>query len=857
MIIEVLLSVNYHERYSPRKDIDLDLDPSKRPRIFEEIRKERGELGLLQVATFGSETTKSAILTACRGYRSEEFPNGIDVDIAQYLSSLVPAERGFLWPLNDVVQGNPEKGRKPVKTFMQEVDKYPGLLGIMQGIESLVNKRSSHASGVVLFDKEPYEICGIMRTPSWDLITSYDLHDLEYTGGTKYDFLLTEVSSKLGKCSELLQKYGEIEKGELREVYNKYLHPSVIDINNEKIWNALGGGNVLDVFQFSTGVGLNAAKKIKPQSICEMSNANSIMRLMADKGKESPLDRYCRLKRDISQWYAEMDRYGLSKEEQKILEPYYLPAYGTPPQQEQLMRILMDTQICGFSLKDANAARKTVAKKKMNEIPALREHVFSSCKNKNLAQYVWDTGIAPQLGYSFSELHSTAYSWVGVQTLVLATSFNPVYWDTACLIVNSGAMDAEENNSTDYAKMAKAIASIKEKNIKISLADINSSEFGFKPDIAHNQILFGLKSMLNVSSELVADIVNNRPYNNLYDFIEKVPSAKKQAIIALIKGGAFDSFGDRKLLLASYIWSQCDKKKKLTLSNFSTLIKHGLIPDDLDFVKRVFNFNKYLKTYCNAGDKYVCDARAANFLLENFADDVEDKIQDNQIILDVKYWKKLYDNEMALGRDYIKAHEEELLEKLNDIIFSLDWEKYTDNKGISHWEMEVLCFYYHEHELAHVDKNLYGVSDFNKLPETPIVANVFRRGGREIPLYRIDRIIGTCIAKDKTKGYVTLLTTDGIANVKFSKEYFSMFDKQISEVQKDGKKKIMEKSWFNRGEMIMVQGFRRGDDFVAKKYARTPGHMLYKITRVDADGTIVLTHERYSSDKTIEEETNE
>ena len=89
-------------------DIDIDLAPSKRPAIFEAIRKQRGELGLVQVATFGTEGTKSAVLTACRGYRSEEYPEGIDVDQAQYMSSLIPQERGFLWPISDVVYGNPE-----------------------------------------------------------------------------------------------------------------------------------------------------------------------------------------------------------------------------------------------------------------------------------------------------------------------------------------------------------------------------------------------------------------------------------------------------------------------------------------------------------------------------------------------------------------------------------------------------------------------------------------------------------------------------------------------------------------------------------------------------------------------------
>lgn len=79
-------------------DIDIDLAPSRRPAIFEAIRKERGEYGLIQVAAFGTEGTKSAILTACRGYRTEDFPEGIDVDTAQYMSSLIPQHRGFYGP---------------------------------------------------------------------------------------------------------------------------------------------------------------------------------------------------------------------------------------------------------------------------------------------------------------------------------------------------------------------------------------------------------------------------------------------------------------------------------------------------------------------------------------------------------------------------------------------------------------------------------------------------------------------------------------------------------------------------------------------------------------------------------------
>ena len=192
------------------------------------------------------------------------------------MSSLIPSERGFLWPIHDVIYGNPEKDRKPIITFIKEVEKYPGLLDIIVSIEGLVNKRSSHASGVILYGSDPFETAAFMRTPSGDLITCYDLHKAEAAGDTKYDFLVTEVSDKIIKCFELLINDNVIKKDTLRNIYNKYLHPEVIDTTNPDIWEHLAKGDILDVFQFNSGTGLAIAKKLKPKDPLEMTAANAI-----------------------------------------------------------------------------------------------------------------------------------------------------------------------------------------------------------------------------------------------------------------------------------------------------------------------------------------------------------------------------------------------------------------------------------------------------------------------------------------------------------------------------------------------------------------------------------------------------
>ena len=313
------------------------------------------------------------------------------------MSSLIPQERGFLWEIKDVVYGNPDKDRKPVKEFINEVKKFPGLLEIIVSIEGLINKRSSHASGVIFFSNNPFDQCAFMKTPKGEIITQFDLHDAEWMGSTKYDFLVTEVQDKILTTIQLLQEDGVIDPDmSLRTVYNTYLHPSVLPINDKDLWDALNEGNVLNVFQFDSQEGSKTIRKLHPRNIQELTDANGLMRLMGEG--ERPIDKYAKFKQNINLWYDEMRAEGLTPAEQKSLEPYFKQSYGVPPSQEQLMLMLMDKDICNFSLADANNARKVVGKKQMSKIPELQAQVLKSAKSEALGRYVWLHGASPQMG---------------------------------------------------------------------------------------------------------------------------------------------------------------------------------------------------------------------------------------------------------------------------------------------------------------------------------------------------------------------------------------------------------------------------------------------------------------------------
>ena len=284
-----------------------------------------------------------------------------------------------------------------------------------------------------------------------------------------------------------------------------------------------------------------------------------------------------------------------------------------------------------------------------------------------------------------------------------------------------------------------------------------------------------------------------------------------------------------------------------------SLMKYSMFPDNDDNLNlglRVYEFNRYLKAVCKKSKEdvnYVLDERALNFLAQlNLS-------FDTLPLLNIKVWDKYYQKYMDVVRNFINTNKENLLNTMNKIIFKEEWDKYASG-SISAWEMEVLGFYYHKHELQDIDMDKYGLSYWEDLPEEPEVDYTFKRGKSIIPIYKLNRICGTVIAKDKNKSIVYLLTTDGVVNVKFRKEYFALFDKRISQKQPDGKKKIMENSWFSRGSMIIVQGIRRGDDFIPKKYAKTPTHQLYKIINLTDNNEIEITSTRVKGDEEEEDE---
>lgn len=833
-------------------DIDFDISGLKRQQVLNKFREEYGADRVCNVATFATEKSKSALLTAARGL-------GIDVDEAQYLASLIPSDRGQARTLKQCYYGDEENGFAPVAPFKRAMDNdYPELWHIAQQIEGLICRMGIHAGGVIFVDEDITESTALMRAPDGTIISQFELHDLEDCSLIKYDALSVVAMDKIQICLEMLCKKGYVTpEPTLRETYEKIIGIYNLERNDSRMWKMVWRHEIESLFQMEQQSGIQGIELTHPQSVDDLATLNSVIRLMAqDKNSEQPLNKYARFKKNINEWYKEMDAYHLDREEQELLKGVLSTSYGICEAQERFMMLVQIPECGGLDLNFADQLRKAIAKKNPAAYLKLEEQYYRNMEEKGLSKplchYVWDVLIATSRGYGFNLSHTLAYSLIALQEMNLAFRFPIIFWNCANLIVNSGG-DEEENDETgtDYGKIATAINKMKAAGTSITLVDINYSDLTFSPDVENNKILFGMKALSGINNETIEQIISGRPYANIADFIARCPLNKTQ-MISLIKAGAFDKLETewgkelnvhpRIVAMVYYLSKASEPKNKLNLQNFNTLLACGLVPESLDFERRVFEFNKYLKANTKTGQYFIFNDICNSFYEKHFNMEYLEVINGATCIKQ-KTWDKIYQKEMDGAREWLRQNQDTVLRQLNQQLFMDVWDKYA--KGtLSSWEMEALCFYYHDHELANVDTEKYDISNFFELPQEPEVDYYFKRNGKEIPIWKTHKIIGTVIAKNDNKATITLLTPNGVVAVKFTKEYYANYKKQISEKQEDGTKKIVEKGWFKRGTMLMLTGFRREDQFVTKTYKHTPTHQLYKIDLENNGRDMILTHER-------------
>lgn len=846
-------------------DIDVDVCSSKRDEVIQAIKDTYGQDRVSKVLTLNTEKSKSAIQTAARGL-------GINDDIAIFLSSLIISDRGQLRTLEQMYYG--DKDFAADAEFKKEMDKYPELWEVAQKIEGICNGCGSHAGGVIIVDEPFTKTTALMKTNSGEIITQYDLHECEDVSLIKVDLLATEGLDKINTCLDLLMQYGHIQKyPTLKETYEHCIGIYNLERDNKDMWRMLWNREVMSFFQMEKQSGIQAVSLTKPESVDDLATINSVMRLMAADGGEAPLEKYARFKNNILEWYKEMDNYGVKSEDQEILKNILGVSCGICEAQEYLVLLTMHPKIGGFSLSWGDKLRKAVAKKNPKAFEELQEEFFANAREKNLdrnlTNYTWNVLIRTQRGYGFNRSHTLAYSLIGLQELNLCYRFPIIYWNTANLIVDSGSLEGN-NKTTNYGKIATAIGRLQNSETTVELPDINEAEFGFKPDEKKNIIIFGLKGISGIGDAETQAIIRNRPYTSLQDFLNKMEIHKGQkkenkfgesAVITLIKAGAFDKLEhkERTDIMKGYIRQISKPLDNLQIDSILILHELGLLTKEQEeYELRLVKFRKYIYNNQFLAEKrgkspntyfYRLDRKFAEpFFFEYFETNMqEDKDyeydEQGYILIKRGSLDREFDKLVKPFKESVLASPK-MLQIINDNRFISKWNEKVEG-NVSKWEMDSLSFYYHEHELAHVNKEEYLISAFDSLPEEPQVSEYYVYRGKERPRFKLTRICGTVLDKDKNKHMITLLTPNGVVTIKFYKGQFGFYDKQISEINEDGTKTVLEKSWFKRGNKLLVTGYRREDQFVPKKYVDSAyRHTLQLITEIDEHGNLKLQSER-------------
>ena len=845
-------------------DIDIDIQSFKKERVIKAIKEYFGERRVCQVVTWGRLSARTAIERACRGL-------GISNDVAGYLRSLVPVKRGSVYSLNDCLNGNEAKGREKVSGFANELNKYPGLLETALAFEGLIISSGVHAGALNVLKSDFTDTGALMVSSNGAIINQYDLHHGEYGGQLKFDLLSIDALECIRSCLDTLVQNGKMEwKGNLRDTYNYYLSYDVLEKDSKEMWDLLP--TMTNAFQYDTRAGKEALRKIGAQNLTELTLANGLMRLAVPDG-EQPMDKYVRYRKDINEWYADMTEYGIDDSEQEIFKRLLSKYNGVLISQEQMMIILMDKEVCNFTLKEADKARKAVAKKNPQALAETEERLYTKgaeCgRSKAFLDYLWNVQIEMSKSYAFALCHSHEYSTECLQELNMYYFYPKVYWNTAVITTQSQVADERENSamSINYGKIAQSIYKARSNGINVQAPSINKSGLSFAPNEENDSILFGLGAISGINPQIAQQITANRPYTSFKDFYTKNTYqgtlVTKSKLIQLIKAGCFDEFNpDRVAVMREYFELSANNINSLTTANMGQIKSVGIyIPKA---IIAPYNFKKYVTSkqflygkHPNFKSKniYWLDNRALKYFNENCRDCLVEgtdywQEEDRTVVVD-KSLEKLLKPSLDNLKSYI--NQPEFLDKFNEATIDKNMAESVGSYDVNRWSFESCAFYSTNHELAGIDLEEYNISHFSDLPVDPVFIER-SYGKRSWKQFELSAICGTVIARTDSHHLITILTPDNeVVNVKMSDGAYAHYKAQLSKIEPDGSKTVMEKSWLSRGCLLICCGYRRGeDDFVCKTYKNSIfNHQLMKIVNVN-DGKLEIQSERWNEENSDE-----
>ena len=435
------------------------------------------------------------------------------------------------------------------------LNKYPAVKTHVEGLVGQVRSCSRHAGGVVIaedLDKSmPLINSGGVRQAPW--AEGQNVRHLEPMGFIKFDLLgLSTLKMMEGAIYHILKRHHGVEEptfAQIRDYYEKNLHPDVLDMNDSAIYeNIFHTGKWAGIFQFTENGAQQFCVRAKPDNIIDVSAITSIFR-------PGPLSAGVDGDYVEAKGHPQRISY-LSEEAREITEE----TFGFLIFQEQIA--LLAHKLGGLTLDEGNMLRKVLTKKgtgKGSVKGKLHDKFISGCVEKNIdrdeAQALWDK-FEYFSGYGFNKSHAVSYSIISYQCAWL-WNYYPAEWMAAFL-------DKEPETRKE-----KAINIAKQYGFNIAPLDVNKSGTVWEISEDGKTLIQPLTSIKGLGMAAIEQILANRPITNAEDllFNENITYSKlnKKSLDALCRGGALDNIVDDRFTGRKHFWSACivDRPKNL------------------------------------------------------------------------------------------------------------------------------------------------------------------------------------------------------------------------------------------------------------------------------------------------------
>ncbi|MCX7929492.1 MAG: DNA polymerase III subunit alpha [Chlorobi bacterium] len=492
-------------------DIDVDFNDERRDEVIEYVRSKYGTDAVAQIITFGTLSARQVIKDVGRVL-------GISPSTINAITEKIPVVLGKVTKLNEAFN-------LPELRWLRDSDdpKLQQLIEYSLVLEGLARNTSVHAAGVVIAPGPITDYVPIYKTPTTNATTQYTMKELEAVGLLKMDFLGLATLSIIDRSLE-----------QIKTNYGTDIDLDSIPYDDQSVYEMLGDGHTLAVFQFESERMTEYLRQLKPRNLEELTAMNALYR-------PGPMD-------NIPEF---IDRkFGRKPIEylHPLMERRLKNTYGIIVYQEQVMQLVQD--LAGFTLAQADTLRRAMGKKDEKLMAQQRQAFIEGAQKANgiepkLAGEIFDL-IQKFASYGFNKSHSAAYAYLAYRTAWLKRHYTAEFL-AANMTSELGKLD----------KINALIAEARKFGITVLPPDINQSNTTFRAT-SPTTIVFGLAAIKNVGIPAVESIISARtqggPFRSLFDFCRRVDTrlVNKRAIEALIAAGALDSLrGHRAQLTAA------------------------------------------------------------------------------------------------------------------------------------------------------------------------------------------------------------------------------------------------------------------------------------------------------------------